>query len=290
MLFIQLVVVAALLVQQISGMVIPEGGRNQVLVERTSTQKPKAATAPNATPAIEKRSTTCPKGGKSPCACNGQIGLRASQLKNCPKEKLDFKDPTNLQSGELDKFPFPNGSRAGTGIQCDHLVELQFIKEQMTDKMCDHFLKSPKDMTAFRSFLNTSPDNLVLLNAKVNDAKGKCFNPSVKLGNEQAALGVVDYVERIKSDAKIFAGKIKDEMDRIAKAGGFLQSSFQSTFAEDYVKKLDNVISTYVSGDEISFPLNLDKLNPANELNLANKLNPTNELNPANKLNLTNDR
>ncbi|KAK1223604.1 hypothetical protein PQX77_013533 [Marasmius sp. AFHP31] len=246
MLFIQLVVVAALLVQQISGMVIPEGGRNQLLVDRAPpTKKPKAATAPNATPAkLVRRSRTCPGGGKSPCACNGKIGLRASQLKKCSDEKLDFKDPTNLKSGVLDKFPFPNKSRRGTGVDCDHVVELQFIKGQMTGKMCDHF-SSPqgkKDMTKFRSFINNSGPNLILVNKKVNDAKGKYVgNPTVDLTNQQIALGVVDYVTRIKSDATIIAGQIKDEMDKIAKSAGF--ASFPSTFAEDYTKKLDIVIA-----------------------------------------------
>ncbi|KAK1225914.1 hypothetical protein PQX77_011110 [Marasmius sp. AFHP31] len=114
----------------------------------------------------------------------------------------------------------------------------------MTDEMCDYFTspQGKKDMTKFRSFINNLPDNLILLNSKVNDAKGKCFNPNVQLGNEQAALGVVDYVTRIKSDAETVANKIKAKMDDIAQTAGF--PSFKSTFAKDYIKTLDSVIST----------------------------------------------
>ncbi|KAF9260927.1 hypothetical protein L218DRAFT_1079004 [Marasmius fiardii PR-910] len=218
MIAFRFMVVAAVLLQwQVMGLVIPS--------EEASVH-------------LEARATNCPAGGKSPCACGGQIGLRASSL-NCPNQKFTFDNPTDPKNGKMSK----KAGTKGAGLQCDHLVELQFISQQMTADMCKHFLTAAgkKDMTRFRSFINKSP-NLVLVDSKVNDAKGKCFNPAVKLSDGKSALGVVSYVGAIQSEATSVAGKIKAEMDSIAQAAKF--TSFKSSFASDYSSTLNGVIST----------------------------------------------
>ncbi|KAL0568524.1 hypothetical protein V5O48_013460 [Marasmius crinis-equi] len=260
MLVLRLAFVAALLLQQLNALVIPEnsalhrdGSIERRAITRSKTQpKPPAGSKPINPSKVTKpkpkpkpaqttsKSRTCPRGGQPPCAC-GQIGLRTNP--KCPNEKIDFIDS---KSNQMTKSTLSSKPVKADNLECDHKVELQFISSKMTADMCKHFIANPKDMTEFRSFLSTGDDKLVFVDKSVNNAKGKCFDPKVKLGNTpgkaRVAAGVAGYVKAIKQDAIKVAGDIKTKMDQFAAQGGF--QSFGSTFAQDYGKELDSVVKT----------------------------------------------
>ncbi|KAL0567529.1 hypothetical protein V5O48_014464 [Marasmius crinis-equi] len=270
MLLLRIALVLALLFAEISALALPTsvGARDDLSLERraktkpalpkkkTATPlkpvKPSKVTKPKkpANPATKKKtpSKTCPLGGKRPCACGGQIGLRSNVDCALKDGNFDFANPTDPKDGAMTKITPAASKGLGSGLECDHLVELQFISDQMVagSAMCKHFLaegKNGPDMKNFRSFINKGSDKLVLVNKPVNDAKGKCLlNPTVQLGDGKIAAGVSSYVEQIKSDAEKAAQKIKEKMDDIAKKGKF--TSFKSTFAADYVNVLNGVIKT----------------------------------------------
>ncbi|KAL0575671.1 hypothetical protein V5O48_006303 [Marasmius crinis-equi] len=281
MLLLRFALILALLFQEISALALPveTGPRDDLSLERRAKTKPaapkkktksplktvkqgkvtkpkakttaktkaktKAKTAKTgASASTSSTSDTCPLGGKPPCVCGGKIGLRSTVNCKLPDGKFDFVNPTDPKDGAMTKTAPAASKGKGSGLEC---VELQFIDSQMksTSAMCKHFIaegKNGPDMKKFRSFINNGSDKIVLANKQVNDAKGKCLrNSKVQLGNGKAAAGVASYVGQIKSDAEKVAQKIKEKMDEIGK--GKFKPGFKATFAKDYAKALDGVIT-----------------------------------------------
>ncbi|KAL0062344.1 hypothetical protein AAF712_010828 [Marasmius tenuissimus] len=217
---LHIVVVAAVLLHQATAMVIPEGSLNE----------------------LERRAINCPGGGKSPCVCGGQLGIKVSENK-CPDGKFVFSDPKSLNSGDMKKVA---GGRTA-GLQCDHLVEAQFVAKEFVNgsPMCNHFLNGATgtaDFAAFKRVLNTAQGgNFVFLDTTVNNAKGKFIAGKSFNGAKKIALGVASYLTKTRSDAKSAAQALKAEMDRIATANNF--QSFSANFANDY----DALIGTTIT-------------------------------------------
>ncbi|KAL0573380.1 hypothetical protein V5O48_008577 [Marasmius crinis-equi] len=219
---------------------------------------------------LERRAVNCPEGGKSPCVCDGKLGIKVSENK-CPDGKFVFSNPTNLQDGTMQKV---SGGRTNE-LQCDHLVEAQFVAKQFVDgsAMCTHFLSAAgkTDFASFKKVLNTpAGGNFVFVDFNVNEAKGKFINPKVSndktTGVKKIALGVADYLTKTKTTAVSAAQALKDEMDRIATANGFQSQSFSADFVKDYGTLIDNTIAAYVrsslvlSKSELT-PTSLDRAN-----------------------------
>ncbi|KAK1225784.1 hypothetical protein PQX77_011264 [Marasmius sp. AFHP31] len=223
------VVVAAVLLHQATALVIPAEGS---LYE------------------LERRAINCPKGGKSPCVCGGQLGIKVSENK-CPDGKFVFSNPNDLNSGTMEKVA---GGRAA-GLQCDHVVEAQIVAKQFVDgsDMCNHFLNDatgPADFKAFKDVLNTAKGgNFVFLDTTVNNAKGKFIAGKSFNGAKKIALGVASYLEKTRSDAKTAAKALKDEMDRIATADKDENKHFAS-FSDSFVADYDKLIGTAITAAE----------------------------------------
>ncbi|KAJ8079885.1 hypothetical protein PM082_016710 [Marasmius tenuissimus] len=218
---LRFVVVAAALLHQATAMVIPAGALHE----------------------LGRRAINCPQGGKSPCVCDGKLGIKVSENK-CPDGKFVFSNPTDLNSGEMERVA---GGR-DAGLQCDHLVEAQFVAKAFVDgsPMCDHFLngaKGKEDFKAFKDVLNTAKNgNFVFLDTTVNNAKGKFIAGKSFNGAKKIALGVASYLKKTRSDAGKAAKALKDEMDRIAAGAPEEFESFNASFANDYDKLIQGAI------------------------------------------------
>ncbi|ESK89383.1 hypothetical protein Moror_16226 [Moniliophthora roreri MCA 2997] len=188
---------------------------------------------------FEKRATAkkCGDGKPGPCVCNDALGLRLKNL-NCPGTTFTFADPNSGTDGKMKKV----SSSLGVSSQCDHIVELQFIADQINANpaICTKF--TTPGNTDFQDFFNTinkSP-NLVNVEATVNNAKGVMFSGS-NFGTgttKKAATGLASYLTLIKSDAQSVATTINAKMDSIMGAGqGF------SNFASSYVSEINSIIT-----------------------------------------------
>ncbi|KAF9254623.1 hypothetical protein L218DRAFT_1043628 [Marasmius fiardii PR-910] len=213
--------------------------------KKTNTSKKSATTQKNAAQTTatatkkKKKEETCPGGLNPPCVCGSKLGLRRGKL-NCPDVKVTFDSATATTVSSK------NGNKnSEPGLQCDHIVELQFIASKITPDMCKHFESTTgkKDLANFRAVINTPP-NLVLLNDVVNNAKGQCVKSlSVEFTVERTARGLTSLMTLpvIKSNATTAANKIKEAMDTIAKNANPAFTPFSASFASDYGKLLDDV-------------------------------------------------
>uniref|UniRef100_A0A0W0FM80 Uncharacterized protein n=1 Tax=Moniliophthora roreri TaxID=221103 RepID=A0A0W0FM80_MONRR len=207
---------------------------------------------------FEKRATAkkCGDGKPGPCVCNDALGLRLKNL-NCPGTTFTFADPNSGTDGKMKKVSSSLGVSSQCGmliltLQCpgmaahdmgiDHIVELQFIADQINANpaICTKF--TTPGNTDFQDFFNTinkSP-NLVNVEATVNNAKGVMFSGS-NFGTgttKKAATGLASYLTLIKSDAQSVATTINAKMDSIMGAGqGF------SNFASSYVSEINTIIT-----------------------------------------------
>ncbi|KAL0573381.1 hypothetical protein V5O48_008578 [Marasmius crinis-equi] len=191
---------------------------------------------------LERRAINCPGGGKSPCVCNGQLGIKVSENK-CPDGKFVFSKPTDASNGDMQKVA---GGRT-PDLQCDHVVEAQFVAKEFKDgsPMCNHFLTAATgkaDFAQFKKVLNTAKGgNFVFLDKQVNNAKGKFIAGSNFNGPKKIALGVASYLTKTRSTAKTAAQALKDEMDGIAKKNNF--QSFSAGFVNDYDALISKTIN-----------------------------------------------
>ncbi|KAK1229027.1 hypothetical protein PQX77_007929 [Marasmius sp. AFHP31] len=188
-----------------------------------------ATAAPTSHLALDKRAA-CSTSGESPCICGGALGIRRKNLK-CPAAAFAFVDKTSTTDGKVKK----QSSNFGLQVQCDHMVELQFIADKINavPGICTKFQSAAgkADFDAFFDTINTSP-NLVFVESSVNLAKGILFSGK-SFGtqtDQKAASGVSSYLGLIKNDAENAADTIKAKMDSIMGAG----NGFSSTFSSDY--------------------------------------------------------
>ncbi|KAL0056642.1 hypothetical protein AAF712_016752, partial [Marasmius tenuissimus] len=150
--------------------------------------------------------------------------------------KFTSTKPTN---GNMKEFKDNKGA-----LQCDHMVELQYIKEEIekVGAICTFFTSGAAGAAKFEEFkttINAQP-NLVFVDSKVNGAKGflfgdKNFGPQ---SFSKTAKGVASYLKLIKSDAKESAETIKKAMDSIMSPKG---SSFGANFVSQYTSKMDKL-------------------------------------------------
>ncbi|KAL0581797.1 hypothetical protein V5O48_000276 [Marasmius crinis-equi] len=204
-----------------------------------------ASAVPMSHLALDKRAK-CGDNGESPCICNGALGIRKKALK-CPAAAFAFVDKTSATDGKVKK----QSGNLGLNVQCDHMVELQFIADKINavPGICTH-LQSTAGKADFTDFFDTinNPPNLVFVEASVNGAKGVLFGgKSFATGTDQKAAlsvlqvlgdektGVASYLGLIKTDAKSAADTIKSKMETIMGAG----KGFASTFSSDYTALMD---------------------------------------------------
>ncbi|KAJ7346870.1 hypothetical protein DFH08DRAFT_204451 [Mycena albidolilacea] len=184
----------------------------------------------------------CADNRLAPCTCHGALGLRLDSThlsSNCPAQSFKFTNPASGKDGTVALVPDNLGE-----VQCDHIVELQFIANQIqkVPGICRHF-QSTTGTADFQTFFNTinSQPNLVFVQSTVNHAKGIVFsNRNFKGTTEKAAAGVVSYLGLLQSngDATRAADTIDAAMTRIMGAGNGFQT-FQAHFtaAVDAAKK-----------------------------------------------------
>lgn len=170
----------------------------------------------------------CGDGGLRPCVCNDALSLRIAKPP-CDKSALIFTNAASTTDASM-KIVTP----APAGINCDHMVELQFVKKKMTENpaICKHF-QTAAGKKDFKSFFDTINSNVNLINvdSKVNNAKatmfgGKNFGARTV---KKSANGLAFYLKSQKAKEKKSAAAINKKMDQIMGAGkGF------KNFAQEY--------------------------------------------------------
>ncbi|KAK7033598.1 hypothetical protein VNI00_012835 [Paramarasmius palmivorus] len=161
-------------------------------------------------------------------------------------EKIDCAH-SSLNHVLFSKLIYPQSNLGISDLQCDHIVELQFVAARITPDMCGHFEKSPQDLSSFFAVLN-GKKNLVDLPARVNGAKGVLFGgKSFDIGTTRKdAAGVASFFGLITTDAEASAIKINEEMEKImGKGKGF------TNFVKEYMNKV-----------KVDFPTKIQKSLP----------------------------
>ncbi|KAJ7056381.1 hypothetical protein C8F01DRAFT_1233945 [Mycena amicta] len=183
----------------------------------------------------------CGDGNPSPCICNNAIGLRKQTL-NCPAGAIVFTNPTSQTDGSI-THSTTQKKVANDGLQCDHIVELQFVANEINNVpgICAHFQSAAgsADFQTLFTLLNTGTStsgNLILTDGKINNAKGiviagKKFQKTL----QKAALGAANYLQLLETNgAKYpgagFATTIDKEMTTIMGAGKGFKAGFPSRY------------------------------------------------------------
>lgn len=174
---------------------------------------------------LETRAAKCADGGASPCICGGALGIRDPKVASkCPTgNSFQF---TNKASGTVGTVKSVTGNQ-GT-LQCDHIVELQFIADQVATNpdICTHFQSAAgkADLTSFVATINAQP-NLEFVEGVVNGAKGQLFSGNtLSATTQKAADGVESYLGLLKGAKVNAAAKAVDDkmtaiMTKIGKTG-----------------------------------------------------------------------
>ncbi|KAJ7056256.1 hypothetical protein C8F01DRAFT_1233877 [Mycena amicta] len=201
---------------------------------------------------LDARSSTtaCGDGNPSPCICNNAIGLRKKSL-NCPAGAIVFTNPTSQTDGSVTQTTQKKVSN--DGLQCDHIVELQFVADEIDDVpgICAHFQSAAgaADFETLFTLLNTGTStkgNLILTDGKINNAKGiviagKNFKDTI----QKAALGVANYLQLLETNGATYPGagfatEIDDKMTTIMGAG----NGFKAGFAGRYDTAVSKAITS----------------------------------------------
>nr|GAT48203.1 predicted protein [Mycena chlorophos] len=182
-------------------------------------------------------SKKCPGGNAPPCVCSTGLGLWLSGSLKCGASALTFQNPADPTDATLDLLSHNFGV---THLECDHIVELQFIAKEITavPGICTHFQSGTQGKDDYKSFLNVINNlpNLLLVDENVNAAKGVLVGgKNLDTGTTQlAALGSVNYLKLLDENAakNIYPGShvattIDGEMTKIMGAGKGFKSGLQ---------------------------------------------------------------
>jgi histone H1/5 len=192
---------------------------------------------------LETRAGKCADGGASPCICGGALGIRDPKVASKCPTATSFQF-TNKASGTIGTVKSVAGNQ-GT-LQCDHIVELQFIADQVATNpdICTHFQSAAgkADLTSFVATINAQP-NLEFVEGVVNGAKGQLFSGNtLSATTQKAADGVQSYLGLLKGAKVNAAAKaVDDKMTAIMTTIG--KTGFTG-FAAAYNAKVNAVIAS----------------------------------------------
>jgi len=196
----------------------------------------------NGTTLSARANTQC-SASTEPCICGNTLGLRLGALK-CPGTTFKFKNPNDPTDGTLEKVTSNLGV---AGVQCDHIVELQFIAGEIPDNSnaCTKFAANPAQYQQFFDTIN-SGNNLVDIPGTSNNAKGQLFKGNtLSSTTSKAANGLVNYLEAVTANGNTYPGTgvaqtISNALDTAVGAGNGFQAGFQGR----YDTKVASVIAT----------------------------------------------
>jgi len=158
---------------------------------------------------LETRATCT--SGASPCICNNALGIRDPKVaSNCPTaNSFQFVNKASGTDGTVKSVTGNQGA-----LQCDHIVELQFIADEINKNqaICTHFTSAAgkADFDAFFKTINNQP-NLEFVEGTVNNAKGKLFSGNTLASTTQkAASGVESYMTLLKASKVAAAAQAVD--------------------------------------------------------------------------------
>ncbi|KAK7045878.1 hypothetical protein VNI00_007307 [Paramarasmius palmivorus] len=142
----------------------------------------------------------------------------------------------------MHRVSFKDKKAKPTGVQCDHLVELQFIANKINAKAatCNELQKpsNRRKLQGFIDFIN-DPNGLAFVDGDVNNAKGKFIKSlSTKVKPGRARDGVASYLNLVKKDASIVAGQINKALNALVG-----EDNGMTNFQKAYNQKVNGIIN-----------------------------------------------